>query len=38
MIIEQQPTIARLEARVEELERRLNQTSRNSHRPPPSEG
>lgn len=33
-----QAAIQRLEARVSELEQRLNQSSRNSHRPPSSEG
>ena len=38
MIAQQAATIERLEARVTELEQRLNQNSHNSHRPPSSEG
>src|SRR5438552_16553105 len=38
VVAEQAATIQRLEARVDELERRLNQNSRNSHKPPSSEG
>lgn len=36
IIDQQQATIKRLELRVSELEARLNQNSRNSHRPPSS--
>lgn len=38
IIDQQQATIKRLELRVSELEARLNQNSRNSHRPPSSDG
>lgn len=38
VIDQQQATIKRLELRVSELEARLNQNSRNSHRPPSSDG
>ena len=38
VVAQQAATIQRLEARVDELEQRLNQNSRNSHRPPSSEG
>lgn len=38
LVAEQQARIQQLEARVAELERRLGQNSRNSHKPPSSDG